>query len=38
VEQEYLDKEIRISKKQGVETIDFDLNFNIKAEDMFFMK
>jgi hypothetical protein len=25
-------------KKQGVETIDFALNFNIKAEDIFFMK
>jgi hypothetical protein len=35
VEQEFFKKEIRISK-QGVETIDFQLNFNIKAEDILF--
>jgi hypothetical protein len=35
-EQEFLNKVIRISKKQGVETIDFALNFNIKAEDICF--
>jgi hypothetical protein len=36
VEQEYLNKGNKNIKKQGVETIDFALNFNIKAEDILF--